>query len=119
MIDASALLRLFLADGPFPVGLETAMERGGRGDAVLLKQVQRSLLRREEAEGLFEDLLRLPLRSVPASELSAHALALALDQGLSMYDSAYLALAQRSGAALITADQHLERAALRCGCPTH
>jgi predicted nucleic acid-binding protein len=132
VIDASALLRLFLADGPIPVGLETAMALGGRGDAVLLvpdlcllesasvllKQVQRSLLRRDEAEELFEDLRRLPLRPVPSSELSAHALALALDHGLSVYDAAYLALAQRSGAALITSDHQLESAARRCGCAT-
>jgi predicted nucleic acid-binding protein len=130
VVDASALLRLFLADGPFPAGLEAAVERGGRGDAVLLvpdlcwlelasallKQVQRNLLSRQEAVELFDDLRRLPLRSVPTSELSAYALSLALDHCLSVYDSAYLALAQRSGAPLITADQQLERAARTCGC---
>ena len=130
VVDASALLRLFLAAGPFPAGLEAAMERGGRGDAVLLvadlcwlelasellKQVQRNLLCREEAVELFDDLRRLPLRSVPASELSGHAFSLALDHGLSVYDSTSLALAQRSGAPLITADQQLERAAHACDC---
>jgi len=107
------------------------MERGGRGDAVLLvpdlcwlelasallKQVQRNLLSRQEAVELFDDLRRLPLRSVPASELSVHAFSQALEHGLSVYDSAYLALAQRSGAPLITADQQLERTAHKCGCP--
>jgi len=84
--------------------------------SALFKQVQRNVLSREEAVELFDDLRRLPLRSVSASELSVHAFSLALDHGLSVYDSAYLALAQSSGAPLITADQQIERAANNCGC---
>jgi len=41
VIDTSALLRLYLADGPLPPSLELAMQRGCSGDALLLKQVQR------------------------------------------------------------------------------
>ena len=55
VLDTSALLRLYLADGPLPPSLELAMQRGCSGDAfllipdlcllecasVLLKQVQR------------------------------------------------------------------------------
>ena len=41
VLDTSALLRLYLADGPMPPSLELAMQRGCSGDALLLKQVQR------------------------------------------------------------------------------
>jgi len=40
VLDTSALLRLYLADGPLPPSLELAMQRGCSGDALLLKQVQ-------------------------------------------------------------------------------
>ena len=33
VLDASALLRLYLADGPLPASLEAVMERGCRGPA--------------------------------------------------------------------------------------
>ncbi|HYP04107.1 MAG TPA: hypothetical protein VER57_06105 [Cyanobium sp.] len=83
VIDTSALLRLYLADGPLPPSLEPAMERGCRGDAfllvpdlcllecasVLLKQVQRSLLTPEESRALLADLLQLPLRPTASAEL--------------------------------------------------
>jgi hypothetical protein len=36
VLDTSALLRLYLADGPLPPSLELAMQRGCRGDALLL-----------------------------------------------------------------------------------
>ena len=41
VLDTSALLRLYLADGPLPPSLELAMQRGCSGDSLLLKQVQR------------------------------------------------------------------------------
>ncbi|MFM2152438.1 MAG: hypothetical protein RL199_873, partial [Pseudomonadota bacterium] len=36
VLDSSALLRLYLPDGPLPAGLESAVELAGRGDALLL-----------------------------------------------------------------------------------
>jgi len=64
VLDTSALLRLYLADGPMPPSLEPAIQRGCSGDAlllipdlcllecasVLLKQVQRHLLRAMNVE---------------------------------------------------------------------
>jgi hypothetical protein len=35
VLDTSALLRFYLADGPLPPSLELAMQRGCSGDAVL------------------------------------------------------------------------------------
>jgi hypothetical protein len=36
VLDTSALLRLYLADGPLPPSLEPAIQRGCTGDALLL-----------------------------------------------------------------------------------
>lgn len=78
MLDASALLRLYLADGPLPERLEAVMERGCRGEEVLLvpdlcwleitsvlsRQISRALLSAEEAVELLAELQRLPLRTM-------------------------------------------------------
>jgi predicted nucleic acid-binding protein len=131
VIDTSALLRLYLADGPLPPSLEPAMERGCRGDAmllvpdlcllecasVLLKQVQRSLLTPEESRALLADLMQLPLRPTASAELVSASLEQAMTLSLSVYDACYLALALRHGAPLITADEQLAKAARSLGCP--
>lgn len=130
VLDTSALLRLYLADGPLPPMLEPALQRGCRGDAlllvpdlcllecasVLLKQVQRQLLSADECRALLADVLQLPLRPTSSSELACAALDQAMALSLSVYDASYLALALKHGAALITADQQLAKAAASLGC---
>lgn len=130
MIDTSALLRLFLADGPLPPALERAFAQGCNGEALLLvpdlcllecasvlrKQVLRAAMTSEESKALLADLVLLPLRTVPAMELVIDAYELALIHALSVYDATYLALALRHGAGLITADRDLDAAARACGC---
>ena len=80
MLDASALLRLYLADGPLPERLEEAAE-------------------------LLAELQRLPLRTMASMELCPTVLLPSQVQRISMYDATYLALALRYGATLLTADQ--------------
>jgi len=79
VLDTSALLRLYLADGPLLPSLEPAIQRGCRGDAlllvpdlcflecasVLLKQVRRQLLNPDECRDHLADLLTLPFRAHP------------------------------------------------------
>jgi len=116
VLDTSALLRLYLADGPMPPSLEPAIQRGCSGDAlllipdlcllecasVLLKQVQRQLLSPDECRALLADVLQLPLRATSASDLASEALDQAMALSLSVYDASYLALALKQGAHLIT-----------------
>ena len=131
MLDASALLRLYLADGPLPDRLEAVMERGCRAEGVLLvpdlcwleitsvlsRQISRALLSAEEAADLLTELQRLPLRTMASMELCSTVLQLSQVQRISVYDEAtYLALALRYGAILLTADQQLAGAAQRTGC---
>jgi predicted nucleic acid-binding protein len=130
VLDTSALLRLYLADGPLPPSLEPAIQRGCTGDAlllvpdlcllecasVLLKQVKRQLLSADECRDLLTDLLQLPLRLTSASELACASLDQAMALSLSVYDASYLALALKHGARLITADKQLAKADLSLGC---
>lgn len=130
VLDTSALLRLYLADGPLPPSLEPAIQRGCTGDAlllvpdlcllecasVMLKQVQRQLLSPDECRALLADVLQLPLRPTSSSDLAAAALDQAMALSLSVYDASYLALALKYGACLITADKQLAKAAASLGC---
>lgn len=56
-----------------------------------------------------QDLVRLPLTSVPTQEISVSALSLALTHGVSAYDGAYVALAGMLSVPLVTADDALVR----------
>jgi predicted nucleic acid-binding protein len=91
VLDASALLRLYLADGPLPERLE-------------------------ETADLLAELQRLPLRTMASMELCSTVLQLSQVQRISVYDATYLALALRYGAILLTDDQQLAGAARRAGC---
>ena len=130
VLDASALLRLYLADGPLPERLEAVMERRCRAEGVLLvpdlcwleitsvlsRQISRALLSAEETADLLAELQRLPLRTMASMNLCSTLLQLSQVQRISVYDATYLALALRYGATLLTADQQLDGAAERTGC---
>jgi len=51
----------------------------------------------------------------PVSGLSERALELAVEHGFSVYDASYLALAERKGRRVVTADRKLHARALDCG----
>jgi len=101
VLGTSALLRLYLADRPLPPSFEPALQRGCRGDAlllvpdlcllecalVLLKQVQRQLLSAGECRALLEDVLQLPLRPSSALDLAPAALDQAMALSLSVYSA--------------------------------
>lgn len=57
----------------------------------------------------YATLAALPLQRTPTFDLAADALAIAAAQGITAYDACYVALAQRHGIVLLTADQKLVR----------
>ena len=59
------------------------------------------------ARALLPDLLALPLQVWPVTELTERALAVAVALDVTVYDAAYLALADRLSIPLITADAAL------------
>ena len=129
VVDTSALVRLFVPDGPVPETLERAIQSAERGEDALLapdlvlaeagqvlhKKRLARLLTEEEVETLVAHILALPLRITPHSDILASACTIASRQGLTVYDALFLALAEKHAARLITADSTLQAAADRMG----
>ena len=125
VLDTSAVLRLYLPDGPLPKGLESAVDLAGRGDAVLLApqlllaEVAAVLLKKEragtvnasDAEAILKAVLDLPITLRGHSELALEALDVGRSEGLTSYDALFLVLARREHAELLTGDMRLARRA--------
>lgn len=129
VIDASALMRLFIPDGPVPQGLEAFFQgvESGRNMAiapellmaeaasVIHKKRRLGLLTDKEGALLLTDVLRMPVRLFPHPPLLTPAYELAGQYGLSVYDSLYLALAVQKGADIFSSDADMIKAALSMG----
>lgn len=129
VVDTSALLRLFIPDGPIPDGLEPffrGVETGSNvaiapellipeATSVVVKKQRRGELSAEEATRLIELLARMPIRYFGHRPLYSSTHRIALETGLSAYDALFLALAQNRGVALFTADEGLQREARNRG----
>jgi predicted nucleic acid-binding protein len=76
---------------------------------ILWKYVRRLGYPRDQTRQDLDDLSRLSLESIPTEELMSGALELALVHDITAYDASYVALAQRLGVPLITADDKLFR----------
>lgn len=125
VIDTSALLRLYLPDGPLAVHSEEAMEGAHSGDVVicapdllwaetaqvLLKKERLRLLTLEETHRIQKEISALPIDFVSHKELINLAGELARAHNLSVYDALFLALAQKLRCPLLTCDEKLQRAA--------
>jgi predicted nucleic acid-binding protein len=131
VLDTSALLRLFLPDGPLPDHLEEILDQAGRGDArvcipglalaeagqVLRKKELVGVLSPTDSREILDTILALPLEMVPDQTLVSDALDLARETQLTVYDGLFLALALQRRATLITADAKLESAWNRSASP--
>jgi predicted nucleic acid-binding protein len=76
---------------------------------ILWKYVRRFGYPPEAARQDVTDLVRLPVRSVSMAALVKPALSLAMTFGITAYDAAYVALAERLSLPLVTADEALAR----------
>ena len=129
VIDTSALLRLFIPDGPIPDGLEAFFRGVETGSNVAIapelliveainvtvKKRRRGELSEDEATGLISLLHQMPIRYFSHHSLCNITYQITLETGLSAYDSLYLALAQNRGAVLFSADEKLLKEACRRG----
>jgi len=82
---------------------------------VIWKQVRFHGMPLHQANLLVDDLGLLPLKRTPMKRLLKPALAVGVAHQLAVYDSAYIALAQRSGFPLVTVDEPQRKAALAAG----
>jgi len=129
VIDASALIRLFVPDGPVPEGLD-AFFRGvelGRNTAiapellvveaasVIHKKRRAGELSEEESAELLRDILGMPIRVFPHRPVIPRAFEVAGEHGLTLYDAIYVALALERSAGLFSADKTLVKVASLLG----
>ena len=82
---------------------------------VLWKRVRSQDISQEQAETLADDLLMLPLSIVSVDTLFRRALQIGVAHQLAIYDSIYIALAEKYNYPLITADVRQEAAAKTVG----
>ena len=76
---------------------------------IFWKQVQRGNATAAQVTADLARLRRWRLLSTPTFDLVEDALPIALDHDISAYDACYVALADRLGVELVTADRRLER----------
>ena len=129
VIDTSAMMRLFIPDGPVPQGLEVFFQgvESGRNMAlapellmaeaasVIHKNRRLGLLSDTEGALLLADVLRMPIRLFSHPPLLPMAFELAGQYSLTVYDSLYLALAAQKGVDIFSADANMTKAALSMG----
>ena len=125
VIDTSALLRLFIPDGPIPEGFETflrGVERGSNmaiAPELLLVESANVLDRKKKMDEISEtesvqlltDVLSMPIRYFPHGPLIPAAFDLAREHRITLYDAVYLALASEQGAVLFSADRLMQKTA--------
>ena len=131
VLDASAALALALGDGDEALAsaLSARLEEGGaaavpqhwalevnNGLLVATRRGRLPVMAGHRAQQL---LLELPIEIDPetAERCWGATFELALKFGLTVYDAAYLELAQRRGATLATADRALAAASRQAGVP--
>jgi predicted nucleic acid-binding protein len=128
VLDASVAADWFFS-GPASPAARALMRSGARRIApdlifaelasVAIKFTRRRLVSRALAREAVEQLPQLVDEIVPLGDLAGAAFDLAANHGFSAYDAVYLALAQRRGLRLVTADAKLARRAAEVGLADH
>lgn len=124
VVDASVVLK-WVVDEP---GTETALDILDGEDSlhapdfvllevanVLWAKVRRQVLTRPQADAAWEAVAATPLALAAVAGLIEPARALAFALDLTLYDATYVALAERRGCPLATADERLVRAVAASG----
>ena len=123
VLDTSAIIRLYIPDGPLPEGLIECITSAQRAEASILipelalaevvqviwKKEQMGYINSTEANEIISAVLELPVEVVGHFDLLFDSLSIARQHGFTVYDSLFLALAKKKKAALITADLQLEK----------
>jgi predicted nucleic acid-binding protein len=121
VVDTSALIRLFVPDGPRPEGFDDFLRGVERGintaiapellaaeaaDVVNKKRILGELSK-NESNRLLNDLLSLPIRLFAHRPILLRAFDLAREYQLTVYDTLYLALAENHGAFIFSVDRKM------------
>ena len=131
VIDASAVIRLFIPDGRVPDGLENFLRKAEQGAGValapelivaeaanvLLKKHRRGELTELEIREILSVLMNLPIRLISHKPIIDSALDIAMQFQLTVYDSIYLAIARTQNACIFSADDQINNAARSLSLP--
>ena len=125
VVDASIALRWLLDEAEAVSAFELLEKTKLHAPDFLLVEVSNVLwaktraqrLDRDGAEELYERLTELPITFSPTAELIARARTASFAYDLTLYDALYVALSERSGYPLATADQGIVAALHRAGKP--
>lgn len=129
IIDTSAVIRLFIDDGPITDGLEKFLTEVERGNAIALapelmwveaanvlhKKSLRGELTTEEATALLDEIIKLPIRQEGHDQILQQAFSIADSKNLTVYDSIFLGLTEYRNGVLFTGDKKLLQAAKDMG----
>ena len=124
VVDTSAIIRLYVPDGPIPDGLEEQVKSAWKAETTLIvpelalaevaqvlwKKEQAGYIKTSEVDEIISAVLELPLEIVGHYEILPEALSLARRHKFTIYDSLFVALAEKKDARLITADKRLKKA---------
>jgi predicted nucleic acid-binding protein len=127
IIDASVLVQNFITDA-YSGNVEALLDEGEdlielytpqfcvlECANVLWKYVRFHNMPQTQAEYSISDLVKLPMIILPIDTMLLRSLQIGLEHKLAVYDSIYIALAEKLGYPLITVDKKQEKAAIACG----
>lgn len=123
VIDASVLIKYLVPEAETPFVRQLMRDLLSDDDAtvyvpdllyiecanILWKKVRRGEVDAQTAEENLDDLAAMELDATPIPDLMTPALRLACTYNISAYDAAYVALAERLGIPLLTADDRLAK----------
>ncbi|HEY7853304.1 MAG TPA: type II toxin-antitoxin system VapC family toxin [Caulobacteraceae bacterium] len=124
MVDASVAMKFYFREAGSEVARDILNSRSGlvapdllfiEMASVAAKRVKIGLSTLVDAATAVSSIRNLIDAVIPAAELADRAFRLACEHGMSAYDGAYLALAERRSAVVITADARLIRRAYSVG----
>ncbi len=123
VLDTSAIIRLYLPDGPIPEKLEECIKSAWKAESSLLipelaiaeigqvlwKKEQAGYIKKKESDEIINAFFELPIEILGHYDLLNDAISIARQHQITVYDSFFIALALKKNADLITADKKLEK----------
>jgi len=133
VIDASALIRLFIPDGPLPGGFEAFMKGVESGDnyviapELLLAEATNVIRRKckskeiseKEEAAILNLIVSMPVRFFNHKPLIKGASELSNKCGVTVYDAIYIELALKHNAVIFSVDDLMIKTAKKLGLKTN
>jgi len=128
VLDTSAIVRIYVPDGPIPEELIDLIESAEKGETellspellsaefyqVLLKKENKGFLQSKEVDQICNSFKNLPILFIAHAPLMTNALKIARQYNITIYDSLFLSLAKKSNSRIITADALMKKVAVEC-----